>query len=128
MKAESIGSLSYQAGQVAKLASEITELISQLAENKESLSNQTEAREAEQVENNKTITDAREAYKAVTESIAVLREYYASMKKSSFIQTGKIEAAPEVFDGAYTGQGSDSVIAMLEAGAADHPCPEYLTG
>ena len=102
---------------VAKLASEITELISQLAENKESLANQTAARETEQAENNKTIADARDAHKAVTQSIAVLQEYYASMKKTSFVQTGKMAAAPEVFDGAYAGQGSDSVIAMLEVQA-----------
>ena len=102
---------------VAKLAAEIAELVSQLAENKESLANQTKAREAEQAENDKTITDAREANKAVAESIAVLREYYASMKKPSFVQTAtKLREAPKVFDGAYTGQGSDSVIAMLEAG------------
>ena len=104
--------------EVAKLASEITELISQLAENKESLANQTKGREAEQAENKKTVTDARDANKAVTEAIAVLREYYASMKKSkaSLVQTAKLGAAPEVFEGAYAGQGSDSVIAMLEAG------------
>lgn len=115
--------------EVAKLASEITELISQLAENKESLANQTKAREAEQAENKKTVSDARDANKAVTEAMSVLREYYASMKKpkASLVQTGKLGAAPEVFDGVYAGQGSDSVIAMLEVVQSDYAKLESTT-
>jgi len=109
----------------AKLGVEITELESQLAENEETLANQTEARKLEKTENEKTVEDAKSAEAAVAKAIEVLRNFYAT----SLVQTESVRLrdAPKIFDGAYSPSGGDAVIAMLEVVQSDYSKLETTT-
>eukprot|EP00435_Cladocopium_sp_Y103_P058578 s1388_g20.t1 len=98
-----------------------------IAFERESLANQTEARKLEKSENEKTVADAKSAEEAVAKAIEVLRNFYAN----SFVQTGtmtsRLAAAPKVFDGAYSPSGGDAVIAMLEVVQSDYSKLETTT-
>ena len=110
----------------AKLGVEITELESQLAENEETLANQTEARKLEKTENEKTVEDAKSAEAAVAKAIEVLRNFYAT----SLVQereSMRLRDAPKIFDGAYSPSGGDAVIAMLEVVQSDYSKLETTT-
>ncbi|CAJ1341577.1 unnamed protein product, partial [Effrenium voratum] len=114
--------------EVAKLAVEIQELASQLAENKETLANQTETRKLEKDENTKTVDDAKAAQDAVAQALTVLKEYYSGVQLVQTTAGSSLKGkAPEIFEGSYSGQGSEAVVAMLEVVQADYAKLESTT-
>ncbi|CAJ1444852.1 unnamed protein product [Effrenium voratum] len=114
--------------EVAKLAVEIQELASQLAENKETLANQTETRKLEKDENTKTVDDAKTAQDAVAQALTVLKEYYSGVQLVQTTAGSSLKGkAPEIFEGSYSGQGSEAVVAMLEVVQADYAKLESTT-
>merc|ERR1719487_1134966 len=133
---------------IAKLAEEITDLASQIAAIDESVAKATADREAEKAKNTATIADSETAYAAVTQAIAILKEFYEKaatpveqpapikgpikwdpraiqlLKPAMFLQTDsstqqKVPGAPEMEEGAYTGMGNGGVLGLMEVCQSD---------
>eukprot|EP00933_Yihiella_yeosuensis_P061163 TRINITY_DN63991_c0_g1_i1.p1 TRINITY_DN63991_c0_g1~~TRINITY_DN63991_c0_g1_i1.p1 ORF type:complete len:669 (+),score=226.54 TRINITY_DN63991_c0_g1_i1:93-2099(+) len=112
---------------IDKFGEQIQELTKQLADNAASLAEQSKTRVAESTSNKNTISDAKDAQKALTNAISVLKEFYEKAKTSTaFVQkdaasTGNAFAeAPDIFESAYTGNSeSSSVVGLLSTILSD---------
>jgi cell division septum initiation protein DivIVA len=113
---------------IAKLGEEIAELTQAIAEIDKAVAEATEERQEEKAKNEETIKDAKEAQVAVSQALAVLKEFYAKAATATALvqqqQTPAEQLAadtPETFDAPYTGmQGSTGgVVGMLEVIASD---------
>merc|ERR1719238_958527 len=111
---------------IAKLGEEIAELTQAIADIDKAVAEATEEREKEK--NEETIKDAKEAQVAVSQALAVLKEFYAkAATATALVQQQQTPAeklaadTPETFDEPYTGmQGSTGgVVGMLEVIASD---------
>merc|ERR1719316_2479295 len=113
---------------IAKLGEEIAELTQAIADIDKAVAEATEERAAEKEKNEETIKDAKEAQVAVSQALAVLKEFYAkAATATALVQARQTPAealaadSPETFDEPYTGmQGSSGgVVGMLEVIASD---------
>jgi len=113
---------------IAKLGEEIAELTTAIADIDKAVAEATEERAAEKEKNEETIKDAKEAQVAVSQALAVLKEFYAkAATATALVQARQTPAealaadSPETFDEPYTGmQGSSGgVVGMLEVIASD---------
>merc|ERR1719163_2181987 len=113
---------------IAKLGEEIAELTQAIADIDKAVAEATEERTAEKEKNEETIKDAKEAQVAVSQALAVLKEFYAKAATATALvqqqQTPAEQLAadtPETFDEPYTGmQGSTGgVVGLLEVIASD---------
>jgi len=124
-KTEQVNSLTAQADQltadIAKLTQEIAELTDAVAELDAAVAKATEIRNAEKAKNEATIKDAKEAQTAVSQALAVLKEFYAKAAEATALVQGWEDDAPETFDKPYTGMGAEGggVVGMLEVIASD---------
>merc|ERR1719160_2414741 len=107
------------------LAEEISVLTDEIAELEAHIKEATEIRNAEHEDNMITIKDAQDAQEAVSNAIAVLKDYYKESGKIpkepwEFVQMGRapveVEAPPETWDASYTGldKEPDGVITLME--------------
>jgi uncharacterized protein YoxC len=139
-KAEDVNTLHAQIDQlsadITKLSEEIADLSAAVAELDAAVAKATENREKESAKNKETVEDAKEAQTAVSQALAVLKDFYAkagqgaeNMKVGydgrlrSFVQGKQPEAdAPGTWsDEPYTGMGDNAggVVGMLEVIQAD---------
>lgn len=110
---------------IATLASEVTVLSGEVATLDQNVATQTEARQKEKATNEATIKDAQEAQVAVGQATTILREFYAQAGEATALVQKKhaqAPAAPEIFDGAYTGMQSQNggIVGMLEVIQSDY--------
>jgi uncharacterized protein YoxC len=119
---------------ITTLAQEIADLSASIAELDKAMAEATDVREKEKEKNKETIEDAKEAQTAVTQALAVLKEFYAkAATATALVQAkgkGPEDDAPETFDTAYTGMGGEStgVVGMLEVIQSDFARLEAETG
>jgi prefoldin subunit 5 len=113
---------------IAKLGEEIAELTQAIADIDKAVAEATEERAEEKEKNEETIKDAKEAQVAVSQALAVLKEFYAKAATATALVQAKQTPAeqlaadtPETFDTPYTGnQGATGgVVGMLEVIASD---------
>merc|ERR1719163_1103106 len=90
---------------ISKLSEDITELSEGIATIDKAVAEATADREAEKAKNTETIADAKAASTAVSQAVAVLKEFYAKAAEATALtqMKGPAEDAPETFDGAYKG-------------------------
>jgi len=105
---------------IAKLTEEITELTKAVAEIDAAVAKATAIREEEKAKNADTISDAKEAQKAVAQALQVLKDFYEKAGDATALMQQQPEA-PEIFDKPYKGmQGaSGGVVGMLEVIMSD---------
>mmetsp|Transcript_28240 Transcript_28240/g.65309 ORF Transcript_28240/g.65309 Transcript_28240/m.65309 type:complete len:703 (-) Transcript_28240:40-2148(-) len=102
------------------LIEEIDTLNTSIIETAANLANATAIRGEEKAENIKTISLAHEGLEAVTEALAILKEFYKTAKKATvFVQKASPvdeDTAGAGFKGAYNGQqeSADGIIGLLE--------------
>merc|ERR1719382_1707789 len=121
---------------IAKYAEEATKLSQELANLDQEHAELTKIRNAERAENEKTVKDAQEAQKALSQAVTVLKEFYAQAG-GSFVQQRQgrhsegraAQEPPPVFDGAYQGMAAESggVLGMLEVIQSDFARLESTT-
>jgi chromosome segregation ATPase len=111
---------------VLKLTGQIADLTDAIAEIDATVAKATEIRTAEKEKNAATIEDAKEAQTAVSQAMAVLKDFYKKAATATALVQQKQkqtpeEEAPETFDKPYTGMGGSSggVIGMLEVIQSD---------
>jgi hypothetical protein len=113
---------------IAKLGEEIAELTTAIADIDKAVAEATEERAAEKEKNEETIKDAKEAQVAVSQALAVLKEFYAkAATATALVQARQTPAealaadSPETFDEPYTGMGgaSGGVVGMMEVIQSD---------
>lgn len=107
---------------IGKLGQEISDLTDAIAEIDAALAKATEQRQAEKDKNASTIKDAKEGQEALTQGMAVLREFYAkAAEATSLAQQIPAEDAPETFDSPYQGQqdAAGGVMGLLEVILSD---------
>jgi len=107
---------------IGKLTEEISDLTDAIAEIDAELAKATEQRQAEKEKNASTIKDAKDGQEALTQGMAVLREFYAkAAEATSLAQQTPAEDAPETFDEPYQGQQDEAggVMGLLEVILSD---------
>jgi septal ring factor EnvC (AmiA/AmiB activator) len=109
---------------VLKLTGQIADLSDAISEIDSTVAKATEIRTAEKAKNAATIEDAKEAQTAVSQAMAVLKDFYKKASTATALVQGKQspeDEAPETFDKPYTGLGGSSggVIGMLEVIQSD---------
>jgi septal ring factor EnvC (AmiA/AmiB activator) len=108
---------------VSKLSEDITELSEGIATIDKAVAEATADRQAEKAKNVETIADAKAASTAVSQAVAVLKEFYAkAAEATALVQAkGPAEDAPETFSGAYQGNQDQAggVMGMLEVIQSD---------
>merc|ERR1719281_1029185 len=105
---------------IAKLTEEITELTKAVAEIDAAVAKATAIREEEKAKNADTISDAKEAQKAVAQALQVLKDFYEKAGDATALMQQQPQA-PEIFDKPYKGMAgaSGGVIGMLEVIESD---------
>merc|ERR1719387_1274165 len=105
---------------LAKLNEEIGDLTKAVAELDAAVAKATKIREEEKAKNADTISDAKEAQKAVQQALAVLKDFYEKAGDATALVQQQPQA-PEIFDKPYKGmQGaSGGVVGMLEVILSD---------
>merc|ERR1719327_750899 len=100
---------------IAKLGEEIAELTQAIADIDKAVAEATEERAAEKEKNEETIKDAKEAQVAVSQALAVLKEFYAKAATATALVQAKQTPAeqlaadsPETFDSSYTGMQGET--------------------
>jgi chromosome segregation ATPase len=107
--------------EIAKLMEEAADLTAAIASIDAAVAEATAQRQAESAKNKETIKDAQEAQTAVSQAVAVLKEFYAkAATATALVQQPEVDA-PETFDKAYKGMGGESggVLGMLEVIQSD---------
>jgi len=125
---------------ISKLAEEIASLGEQITAIDAAVAKATEEREAEKTKNSATVKDAEIANTAVSQAIAVLKEFYEkaatpveqpapikgpiawdprAIQLISFVQTSSKTNQPEMEEGAYTGMGNGGVLGLMEVVQSD---------
>mmetsp|Transcript_124681 Transcript_124681/g.285621 ORF Transcript_124681/g.285621 Transcript_124681/m.285621 type:complete len:689 (+) Transcript_124681:77-2143(+) len=105
----------------SKLSIEVSELQVDIQNLESERSRASEDRTAEKAKNQATISDAKEAQAAVSNALAVLKEFYDKASEASALVQGAPDDAPETFTEPYKGmQGqSGGVLGMLEVILSD---------
>merc|ERR1719281_2283900 len=105
---------------LAKLTEELGELTKAVAEIDAAVAKATAIREEEKAKNADTISDAKEAQKAVAQALQVLKDFYEKAGDATALMQQQPQA-PEIFDKPYKGMGGENggVIGMLEVILSD---------
>merc|ERR1719191_1345155 len=105
---------------IATLTEEVTALTDAVAALDAAVAKATKIRKEEKAKNAATIADAKEAQEAVSNALAVLKEFYEKAGDATALVQQQPEA-PEVFDKPYKGMGGESggVVGMLEVIQSD---------
>merc|ERR1719460_933039 len=111
---------------IAKLGEEIAELTKAIAEIDAAVAEATLTRQEEKATNEETVKDAQEAQTAVSQALAVLKEFYAkAATATALVQEKAVHSKEEPkknpFQEAYTGMGGENtgVVGMLEVIGSD---------
>jgi len=107
-----------------KLATEIADLNSEIAQIDAAVKQSTEIRTAEKTKNTATIADAKVAIAAVEQATKVLKDFYAKAAGATALVQARAKApaddVPETFDEPFTGTGGEGgVVGMLEVILSD---------
>jgi len=96
---------------IAKLTEDLANLQQAIAELDEAMTKATGIRLEEKTTNAATVKDAKAAQKAVTQAMAVLKDFYAKAGEAT-----ALVQQPEIFDSAYKGNqaANGGVVGMLE--------------
>jgi hypothetical protein len=96
---------------IAKLTEDLANLQQAIAELDEAMAKATGIRLEEKTTNAATVKDAKAAQKAVTQAMAVLKDFYAKAGEAT-----ALVQQPEIFDSAYKGNqaANGGVVGMLE--------------
>jgi CHASE3 domain sensor protein len=108
--------------EIAKLTQDISDLQAAVKELDEAMAKATEDRTASKEKNQATIADAKQAQDAVSQALAVLKDFYAKAAEATALaQQTPGEDAPESFDEPYKGMQSEGggVMDFLEVISAD---------
>merc|ERR1719428_2825429 len=108
--------------EIAKLTQDISDLQAAVQELDEAMAKATEDRQASKEKNTQTIKEAKEAQEAVSQALAVLKDFYAKAGEATALaQQSPGEDAPESFDEPFKGQQAEGggVIDFLEVISAD---------
>jgi len=126
-KSEGVAALTTQkdklTADIAKLQEGIAELTRNIAQIDAAVAQATIDRSEEAAKNEETIADAKEAQKAVSQALAVLKDFYRKAATATALaQTEAMEDPPSSpFKKSYKGMGASSggVVGMLEVIASD---------
>jgi hypothetical protein len=126
-KTEGVNTLTAEAEQltadIAKLTQEVADLNAEILAIDEAVAKATQIRTEEKAKNEATIKDAKEAQVAVSNALAVLKEFYAKAAEATALvqQPSAMDDAPETFTTGYKGLGAESggVVGMIEVIASD---------
>jgi len=105
---------------IQKLQQEIADLDKEIASLTADVAEAKDLRQKEKAKNDQTVADAKGAQDAVTQAMAVLRDFYEKAGMStSFVQ--QQPEAPEIFDAPYQGMtgAKGGVMGLLEVIATD---------
>lgn len=108
--------------ELAQLAQDISDLQAQLGELGEQMAKATEDRTTSKEKNAVTIQEAKDAQEAVSQALAMLKDFYAKAAEStSLMQQSQEESQPETFNTPYKGQQDQAggVIDFLEVIMSD---------
>jgi hypothetical protein len=126
-KTEGVNTLTAEAEQltadIAKLTQEVSDLRAEVQAIDEAVMKATKIRTEEKAKNEATIADAKEAQVAVSQALAVLKEFYAKAAEATALvqQPSAMDDAPDTFTTGYKGLGAESggVVGMIEVIASD---------
>jgi len=101
---------------IADLAQDLTDLAKAVKELDVAMAEATATRTEAKAKNEATVADAKAAQVAVTNAMAVLKDFYAKSAQATALVQGPAEDAPETFDKPYTGllPEGGSVVDFLE--------------
>merc|ERR1719388_201686 len=108
--------------EIAQLTQDISDLQTAITELDEAVAKATSDRAAAKEKNTATIAESKEAQEAVSQALAVLKEFYAkAAEATAFTQQTPMDDQPETFDAPYKGRQSEGggVIDFLQVIAAD---------
>merc|ERR1719159_229171 len=126
-KTEGVNTLTAEAEQltadIAKLTQEVADLNAEVLAIDKAVAKATQIRTEEKAKNEATIKDAKAAQVAVSQALAVLKEFYAKAAEATALvqQPSAMDDAPDTFTTPYKGLGAESggVIGMIEVIASD---------
>merc|ERR1719386_31905 len=125
-KTEGVAALTTQKDKLnadlAKLSEQIADLTKAIAEIDGAVAQATIDRNEDSAKNAETLEDAKEAQLAVTQALAVLKDFYRKAgKATAFVQTKQDPDPSSPFKKPYTGMGGESggVLGMLEVIGSD---------
>jgi hypothetical protein len=111
---------------IAKLGEEIAELTKAIAEIDAAVAEATLTRQEEKATNKETVEDAQEAQTAVSQALAVLKDFYRKAATATALVQSKAHSKEDPdpsspFQQAYTGMGGENtgVVGMLEVIGSD---------
>jgi len=108
--------------EIAQLKQDISDLQAAIGELDEAVAKATSDRAAAKDKNTATIAEAKEAQEAVSQALAVLKEFYAKAAEATALtQQSPMDDQPETFDKPYKGRASEGggVIDFLQVIASD---------
>jgi hypothetical protein len=126
-KTEAVNTLTAEAEQltadIAKLSQEVADLRAEVMAIDKAVAEATTIRTEEKAKNEATVKDAKAAQVAVSQALAVLKEFYAKAAEATALvqQPSAMDDAPETFTAGYKGLGAESggVVGMIEVIASD---------
>jgi hypothetical protein len=107
--------------EIAEQTQKITELTEAVRESDKAVFEATSQRAAESKKNAQTVADAKVAQQAVSQALAVLKEFYGKAQGATALMQGAADDAPGTWDSKYTGQqgSSTGVVGMIEVIQSD---------
>merc|ERR1712224_247904 len=91
--------------ELAQLAQDISDLQAQLKEPEQQMAKATEDRAASKEKNANTIQEAKDAQEAVSQALAIIKDFYAKAAESTaFAQQSPSEDQPESWNTPYKGK------------------------
>lgn len=107
--------------EIARLGQDLTDLAVAIAENNEASAKASADRQASKATNTQTMEEAKQAQVAVTQAIAVLKDYYAKAAEATSLEQEPAVDAPATWDNSYNGKATEggSVIDFLEVILSD---------
>lgn len=107
--------------EIARLGQDLTDLAVAITENNEASAKASADRQASKATNTQTMEEAKQAQVAVTQAIAVLKDYYAKAAEATSLEQEPAVDAPATWDNSYNGNatGGGSVIDFLEVILSD---------
>lgn len=107
--------------EIAKLGQDLSDLAAAIKENNEATAKATADRQDSKARNTQTMEEAKQAQTAVTQAIAVLKDYYAKAAEATSLEQQPAADAPATWDESANGQqtGGGSVIDFLEVILSD---------
>merc|ERR1719473_276782 len=115
--------INFLSAKSTKVSEDIVELQNGLATLDKAVAEATADRDAEKAKNTETIADAKAATTAVSQAMAVLKEFYAKAGEATALTqvAGPAEDAPETFNAPYQGNQAQAggVVGLLEVIQSD---------